>query len=146
MSDRDKTDPACQEESWDRCARGQLRGVAHELRTRQRRRTIGRGIAGSSALVLLVVALAVAVGNPFGSSLPGDIACEEVQAVIADYFADRLPPPRHAQVEAHLAGCEACCEHFLGEPKDAAHGQESRETALQGRQVPVAVASSLGSR
>ena len=46
--------------------------------------------------------------------------CGEVLAELSDYLDGELAPPRRAQVEAHLQGCDAC-ERFGTDFATAVH-------------------------
>ena len=109
-----------QDDDWGECASGELRQLARQLHTRQRRENLAKA-AQVGAWSMLLVAVGVFLGGlTLRGGLPtaGGIACPDCVAQFEIYHAHltsqaEMEPLLVTQMQAHLEHCQPCRDKFV---------------------------------
>ncbi|QDS98403.1 hypothetical protein [Adhaeretor mobilis] len=122
MSSHSKNNSQRDETVWDNCPAGVLVSMADRLNAAKRRKQTLRGIAATSAVLL--VGAAMFAGTRSGDNMHGGISCSQCRPHLAAYQAqlkgvavpegEVLSPDLLEKVRLHLTKCAKCGEKFEG--------------------------------
>lgn len=106
------SDQPANQDDWQPCPAGQIRGMIRRLRSERRQRAFRR-VAAPAAIVLVVVfaGFYAAESQPGGRLFrPGGLTCSDVQEHLPAYAAGKTTPELSRKLEEHLAHCAHCRE------------------------------------
>ncbi len=120
------------EKEWAPCQQGEVGQLVQNLKQRRRARSIQRGAAVTTLLMMVGFAGYYFAGlAPRGDMNFGGIACHEVMDLADRFLNDSLAPDTTTRIRSHLAQCAACQSHIDEMLKNAnRQPAEAREEIL----------------